>query len=114
MRRAGSVVALCLLAWGGVARGTGGVLDEIQNFLTYSAFDGAFRVRLSGLADLEDYQMERPPPAFLYTGSDNLVNARLSLFVDVELGRHIYGFAQARLDRGFDPTDRYAQVRMDE
>jgi hypothetical protein len=90
------------------------VMDGIQNFLTFSAFDGAFRVHFSGLADLEDYQMERPPPALLYTASDNLVNARLSLFVDAELGRHIYGFAQASVDRGFDPTDRYAQVRMNE
>ena len=114
MRRAAVVAALFLLAWGGVARAAGDVMDEIQNFLTYSAFDGAFRVRLSGLADLEDYQMERPPPALLYTGSDNLVNARLSLFLDAQLGSHIYGFAQARVDRGFDPTDRHAQIRMDE
>ena len=43
MRRAAFVAALFLLAWGGSARAAGDVMDDVQNFLTYSAFDGAFR-----------------------------------------------------------------------
>src|SRR5262249_16438730 len=45
---------------------------------------------------------------------DNLFNPRLTLFLDAQLGSQVYFFAQARLDRGFDPTDDGAQVRLDE
>src|SRR6266487_3007253 len=45
---------------------------------------------------------------------DNLFNPRLTLFLDAQLGSQIYFFAQSRLDRGFDPSDHGAQVRLDE
>src|SRR6266567_1025556 len=45
---------------------------------------------------------------------DNLFNPRLTLFLDAQYGSQIYFFAQSRLDRGFDPSDRGAQVRLDE
>src|SRR5229473_3325865 len=45
---------------------------------------------------------------------DNLFNPRLTLFLDAQYGSQVYFFAQARLDRGFDPSDRGAQIRLDE
>ncbi|MDQ3314101.1 MAG: hypothetical protein M3505_05655 [Verrucomicrobiota bacterium] len=48
------------------------------------------------------------------SGSDNLFNPRLTLFLDVQLGPAVYFFGQARFDRHFDPTDFGAQVRFDE
>jgi hypothetical protein len=36
------------------------------------------------------------------------------LFFDAQLGPHIYFFAQSRLDRGFDPADAPADMRLDE
>jgi hypothetical protein len=38
----------------------------------------------------------------------------LTLFLDAQFGSQIYFFAQSRLDRGFDPSDHGAQVRLDE
>ena len=43
-----------------------------------------------------------------------LFNPRLSLFLDAQLGPHVYLFVQSRIDRGFDPADAGAQVRLDE
>ena len=36
------------------------------------------------------------------------------MFVDAQLGPAIYVFTQTRVDRGFDPTDHGAQIRLDE
>ena len=47
----------------------------------------------------------QPPPGLIDAAGDSLFNPRLSLFLDVQAGPHVYFFAQARLDRGFDPTD---------
>jgi hypothetical protein len=69
---------------------------------------------LSGTVDLEFYNFQQPPPGLINSESDNLVNPRLTLFLDAQLGPQIYFFAQARLDRGFDPSDHGAEVRLDE
>jgi hypothetical protein len=45
---------------------------------------------------------------------DNFFNPRLTLFLDIQLGRWIYFFAQSRLDHRFNPSDHGAQVRLDE
>src|SRR6266545_3740858 len=50
----------------------------------------------------------------LDTDIDTLFNPRLTLFLDAQGGSHIYFFSQSRLDRGFDPSDNGAQVRLDE
>jgi hypothetical protein len=34
--------------------------------------------------------------------------------LDAQLDSHVYCFVQARLDRGFDPSDEGAQIRLDE
>lgn len=106
--------ALFLFAWREVAPAEDDFMEGLQDFLRTSAFDGAFRVRLSGLVDFEDYQVQQPAPGLLYTNSDNLPNARLTLFLDAQAGSHVYLFVQSRVDDGFDPGEGRAQIRLDE
>jgi hypothetical protein len=89
-------------------------LDRLDNALTTAAFENNFRARLSGTIDLEAYHFQQPAPGLIDSSIDNLFNPRLTLFLDAQFGSHIYFFAQARLDRGFDPSNRGAQVRLDE
>lgn len=89
-------------------------LDRVDEALTFSAFHDKLRARLSGLLDLEGYYFQQPAPGLIDASGDSLFNPRLALFLDAHLGSHVYGFAQARLDRGFDPSDGSAQVRLDE
>ncbi len=90
------------------------LLDRLDTALTVTAFQDNVRARLSGTIDLEVYHFQQPAPALIDSNIDNLFNPRLTLFLDAQLGSHIYFFAQSRLDRGFDPSDHGAQVRLDE
>ena len=89
-------------------------LDQIDEALTITAFHDNFRARLSGLMDLEGYYLQQPAPGIIYTTRDTLFNPRLTLFLDAQLGPHIYVFVQSRVDRGFDPSDGSAEARADE
>ncbi|PYM07659.1 MAG: hypothetical protein DMF15_10300, partial [Verrucomicrobia bacterium] len=89
-------------------------LDQLDTALTIAAFHDNLRLRLSGTIDLEAYHLQQPAPGLIDSRIDNLFNPRLTLFLDAQMGSHIYFFAQSRLDRGFDPTDHGAQVRLDE
>jgi hypothetical protein len=89
-------------------------LDRVDEALTFSAFDDTVRARLSGTLDLEAYYFSGPAPGLIFTTSDSLFNPRLSLFFDAQLGSAIYVFTQTRVDRGFDPSDGGAQLRLDE
>ena len=89
-------------------------LDRVDEALTFSAFNDNVRTRFSGLLDLEAYHFEQPAPGLIRTTSDNLFNPRLSLFLDAQLGPNVFFFLQSRVDRGFDPSDKGAQVRLDE
>ena len=89
-------------------------LDRLDTALSISAFHDNLRVRLSGTLDLELYNFEQPPPGLIDSSIDTLFNPRLTLFLDAQIGSQIYFFAQARLNRGFDPSDHGAQVRLDE
>jgi hypothetical protein len=106
--------ALFLIMWRVVAPAQEDLMDSVRDFLKVSAFDGAFRAQLSGLVDFEDYQVQQPPPGLLFTNRDNLFTARLTLFLDAQLGSHVYVFAQSRVDRGFDPGEGNDQIRLDE
>ena len=99
-------------------------LDQVGETLSFQAFDNKFRARLSGTLDLEYYlyaaefppgliDAEPRPPLIDPEGSNSLFNPRLSLFLDAQAGAHIYFFSQARLDRGFDPTDEGVEIRAD-
>jgi len=114
MRRPVFIAALLLASGASLAPAADDPIERLEDFLTFSAFDGAFRVRFSGTVDLEGYHLQQPPPGLLYTDRHNLFNPRLTLFLDSQIGSHVYVFAQARLDRGFDPSDGDAQVRLDE
>src|SRR5262249_19076271 len=88
--------------------------DRLDRALTVAALQDNLRARLSGTIDLEAYHFEQPAPGLIDSKIDNLFNPRLSLFLDAQYGSQIYFFAQSRLDRGFDPSARGAQVRLDE
>src|SRR5206468_576498 len=89
-------------------------LDQVDDALTLNAFHGDVRARLSGLIDLEFFRIDLPPPGLIDADSHFFVNPRLSLFLDAQLGTHVYLFVQSRTDRDFDPHDYGAQVRLDE
>jgi hypothetical protein len=105
---------LCFLALTVAAHAADDPLDRLDEMLEFSTLNNEVRARLSGLLDLEEYHFHQPAPGLIESKSGNLFNPRLTLFLDVQLGSHLYLFAQGRLDRGFDPADEGAQVRLDE
>jgi hypothetical protein len=106
--------SLCVFACTACAFDVDDFLDRLDTALSVSAFHDDLRVRLSGTLDLEIYNFEQPAPGLIDSNIDTLFNPRLTLFLDAQIGSQIYFFAQSRLDRGFDPSDHGAQVRLDE
>jgi hypothetical protein len=88
--------------------------DRVDEALTFTGFNNNLRARVSGTLDLEAYAFAGPAPGLILTTDDTLFSPRLSLFVDAQVGPALYFFTQARIDRGFDPTDHGAQIRLDE
>lgn len=109
--RAISIVILALTA--GNARAEG-LMDRLDEDLTFSGYDDRMRVHLSGLLDLEAYHFSGDPPGLLATDGHNLWDPRLTLLLDAQFGAHFYLFAQARFDRGFDPHDGPLEPRLEE
>jgi hypothetical protein len=107
-------VSLCVFACTASAFDVDDLLDRLDTALTISAFQDNLRARLSGTLDLEFYHFEQPPPGLINSSTDTLFNPRLTLFLDTQVGSQIYFFAQSRLDRGFDPSNHGAQIRLDE
>ena len=114
MKQLLQTLSFCLLACTARAVEVDDLLDRLDSALTVTAFQDNLRARLSGTIDIEGYHFQQPAPGLIDSKIDNLFNPRLTLFLDAQLGSHIYFFAQARLDRGFDPSDHGAQVRLDE
>ncbi len=108
------VLSLCVFASAACAYDIDDFLDQVDNTLTLSVFHDNVRARLSGTLDLELYHFEQPPPGLINSSVDTLFNPRLTLFLDTQVGSQIYFFAQSRLDRGFDPSNHGAQLRLDE
>src|SRR5947199_6209221 len=106
--------SLCVFVCTACAFNVDDFLDQLDSTLTLSAFHDNVRARLSGTLDLEFYHFEQPPPGLINSDIDTLFNPRLTLFLDAQIGSQIYFFAQSRLDRGFDPSDNGAQIRLDE
>lgn len=90
------------------------LLDDFGRQLRLSTEDGRFRARLSGTVDLELYAFDQRPPDLIQTAGSWAFQPRTTLFLDVQAGPRIYAFAQARLDRGFDPSDSALRGRIDE
>jgi hypothetical protein len=107
-------LSFCLLACTVDAFDVDDFLERLDSALTFSGFHDVVRARLSGTLDLEAYHFQQPAPGLIDSRIDNLFNPRLSLFLDAQAGSQIYFFAQSRVDRGFDPSGRGAQVRLDE
>ena len=107
-------LSLCVFACTACAFDIDDFLDRLDTALTISAFQDNLRARLSGTIDLEFYNFQQPAPGLIDSKIDNLFNPRLTLFLDAQLGSQIYFFAQTRVDRGFDPSDHGAQIRLDE
>lgn len=89
-------------------------LDRVDEALTFAGSDSNVRARVSGTLDLEGYAFSGAAPGLIRTTSSGLFNPRLSLFVDAQLGPMVYVFTQTRVDRGFNPSDEGAQIRLDE
>jgi len=105
----------CGLALGSAALlGADDPLDPLDDALAVSGWNDAVRARLSGSLDLEGYHFQAAAPGLIFTDEANLFNPRLSLFLDLQIGPHVYVFAESRADRGFDPGDDSAQIRLDE
>lgn len=108
------IFSFCFVALTATRLAADDFLDQVDDALTMNAFHGNVRARLSGLLDLEVFQIDQPPPGLIDTNHRFLANPRLSLFLDAQLGTHAYLFVQSRADRDFDPSDQDAQVRVDE
>lgn len=105
----------CYLAAGiTAAAGADDFLDRVDDALSWAGYQGQLRARLSGTLSLEGYRFPQPAPGLLYTDHDSLLNPRLSLFLDAQLGPRVYVFAQSRLDHGFDPSEGDLEWRLDE
>jgi hypothetical protein len=105
------LVTLALILGGTIARAD--FLDDLNDALLFGG-NGPLRLRLSGLADLEAYYFDGAPPALIESDNRFLINPRLSIFADAQLGSHFYASAQIRVDRGFDPEDGGVNLRADE
>jgi hypothetical protein len=88
--------------------------EKVQNSLSLNDSQDRFHLQLSGLVDLDAYLMDQPAPGLIFSTSNFLLSPRLRLFLDAQIGPNIYVFAQTRVDRGFDPSDDGAQIRLDE
>ena len=110
------ILALGLFALTGLsgARASDDFYDRIASALTFASVDARFRARVSGTIEFEGYALPQPSPGLLYTSGHALFNPRLVLFLDAQLGAHTYLFAQARVDRGFDPSSDAVSARLDE
>src|SRR5215472_12713679 len=109
-----AALSVCFLTCSARAVDVDDFFDRLDRALTVTTSDNNLRARLSGTLDLEVYHFEQPAPGLIDGKIDNLFNPRLSLFLDAQYGSQVYFFAQSRLDRGFDPSDHGAQIRLDE
>ena len=89
-------------------------IETLQPQLRFADDKGFFRAQFSGTVDLEFYRFDGTAPGLLRSEENHLLHPRLSLFLDVQAGKDVYAFVQARVDRGFDPADQPAQARIDE
>jgi len=90
------------------------LLDDLNRTLSFRDPQHQLQLQISGLIDLEGYFIDQRPPGLIDSDDSFLFNPRIRLFTDAQLGNHFYFFTQTRLDRGFDPSDRGANLRLDE
>lgn len=112
--KAAGAIAFGLLAASSAGFAADDVFDRVDEALSVSAFQDAVRARVSGTLDLEGFELKEPAPSLIYTDHRAFFNPRLSLFLDAQLGSYVYLFAESRADRGFDPAEGGARMRLDE
>lgn len=112
--KTGWLMACVGLALVPASRAADDFIDPVEDALAFSCLQDAVRFRVSGLLDLEAYRYQLPAPGLIYSESTSLLNPRLSLFLDGQIGREVYVFAQTRVDRGFDAGDEKLGARFDE
>jgi hypothetical protein len=88
-------------------------IDGLDERLRLSPFDDKLRARLSGTFDLEVFHFTDPAPGLIDTTAHNLINPRLTLFLDAQVASQFYFLGQFRIDRGFDPSDNGVRVSAD-
>ena len=89
-------------------------MDRLDEHLTVSLAGGDVKARFSGTFDLEAYSLPQPAPGLIFSERYSLLNPRLTLFFDAQLGPHFYIFLQARADQGFDPGYEPSRLALDE
>jgi hypothetical protein len=92
----------------------GDLLDRVNDALSIRNEKAEFQLQISGLLDFETYYWNHAAPGLIYADNEFLFNPRLSIFADVQWTKHFYFFAQARIDRGFDPSNENVDARLDE
>jgi hypothetical protein len=107
-------IFFCLTAGASAVLAADDLLEEVDQALTVSAAHDDVRARFSGSLELEGYEFPRPAPGLIDATGHELFNPRLVLFLDAQAGGHVYAFAQARVDRGFDPASDALRMRLDE
>jgi len=113
MRR--KIDILCVAIVFVLAREAGAdLLDRVNDALSIRDPESHFQLQLSGLIDFEGYFIDQRAPGLIETDDSFLFNPRVSLFLDAQWTSHWYFFGQLRIDRGFDPSDQGAQIRLDE
>ncbi len=89
-------------------------MDRLAERLSFADQSGYWRLQVRGTLDLEGYFFARPPPGLLRTEGSSLWQPRATVYADTQAGPSIYGFAQFRVDRGFDPADQSLEARVDQ
>ncbi len=89
-------------------------MDRLSENLRLAGKEGQMRLHLSGTVDLEGYRYEGPAPGLIRNDDETLLQPRLSVFLDAQAGPRWYGFAQVRVDQGFDPSNADLEIRLDE
>ncbi len=90
------------------------VADVLSERLNVSTHDGWIRAGLSGRTDLTLYSERAAAADLRYTEDRSLFAPSARLFGDAQVGDSLYGFAQLRADRGFDPGREAVETRIDE
>ena len=90
----------------------GELLEDVEKRLSFAAFEGRLRLKISGTLDLEAYNVDKPAPALVFTRNNFLLNPRLTVYLDAKFDSYLYWFVQTRVDRGFDPSDAGVDVRL--
>ena len=63
----------------------GELLEDVEERLSFAAFEGRLRLKLSGTLDLEAYNVDKPAPALVFTRNNFLLNSRLTVYLDATI-----------------------------